>query len=72
MVELPNYHILKGGGGPMTELLQALAELVIQAWSIFMIIVKVTWTIIVMTVQNPLLLTFAIFSFIGSRLKKHR
>ncbi len=56
----------------MTELLQALGELVIQTWSIFMVIVKMTWPVIVIIVQNPYLLAFAILGFIRVKLNKHR
>jgi len=56
----------------MTELLQALGELVIQVRPIFMIFMKVTWAVIVIIVQNPLLFTLAISSFVGIRLSKHR
>ncbi len=36
------------------------------------IMAKVTWSTVVMIVQNPLLLTFAILSFVTAKLSKHR
>ena len=37
-----------------------------------MVLAKVTWSTIVMIVQNPLLLTLAILSFVTAKLSKHR
>lgn len=39
---------------------------------IIMAMAKVTWSTIVMIVQNPLLLTFAILGLVKARLSKHR
>lgn len=33
---------------------------------------KVTWSTIMMIIQNPLLLTFAILGLVKARLSKHR
>ena len=39
-IKLPHHHV-KEGGGPMTDLLQALGELVIQPWFIYLAIIGI-------------------------------